>query len=147
MSALDELLDLFSKFTYLNDQSVTIEGINFFGSPITEEHGIKGFQISAKELETHWDIIPENTDVLMTHGPPFEILDLTKRKENAGCKYLRAAVERVKPRFHFFGHIHDGRGVEKVGETTYCNAACKIQLLNNELPYFVFDYEFERDLQ
>ena len=142
---MDELLDLFNNLTYLNDESATLMGINFFGSPTTPMYGTFGFQKPKSELKNYWDIIPEGTDVLITHGPPYGIQDLTRRKVNAGCEYLRAEVERKKPKFHFFGHIHEGRGVEKVGETTFCNASSRTQIMNNKKAYFEFNYEFEKD--
>ena len=56
-----------------------------------------------------WNLIPDDTDVLITHGPPAGHRDLTKAGHNAGCVELLQTVElRVKPLFHIFGHIHEG---------------------------------------
>jgi Icc-related predicted phosphoesterase len=60
-------------------------------------------------LKVYWDNIPENLDILITHGPPFGIFDRTAKKVNAGCKYLLAKIQKVKPKIHIFGHIHEGR--------------------------------------
>ncbi|RMZ76179.1 hypothetical protein DV737_g4946, partial [Chaetothyriales sp. CBS 132003] len=49
-------------------------------------------------------------DIMLTHGPPLGILDRTFRGEDVGCEHLRRAVERVKPRMHCFGHIHEAWG-------------------------------------
>lgn len=50
----------------------------------------------------------------MTHGPPRGVLDRTKLGDERGCVWLRNAVERVRPRVHAFGHIHEGRGCARV---------------------------------
>lgn len=52
-------------------------------------------------------------DIMITHGPPLGILDETYRGEDVGCKHLRRAVERCKPRLHVFGHIHESAGAIK----------------------------------
>lgn len=60
-------------------------------------------------------------DIILTHGPPYGILDETYRDESVGCENLRRAVKRCKPRLHCFGHIHEGWGAMRVkwtgGET------------------------------
>jgi Icc-related predicted phosphoesterase len=63
-------------------------------------------------------------DVLITHGPPFGILDQTAPGEvHLGCEELRKAVEEKKPRVHLFGHIHGGAGLFEHGVTRFVNAA------------------------
>lgn len=58
------------------------------------------------QSEKLWKDIPKDIDVLVTHGPPYGILDFTIRKEYAGCKGLLKFVEIIKPQAHIFGHIH-----------------------------------------
>ena len=53
-------------------------------------------------------------DLLVTHGPPFAILDKTFSNENVGCPHLLRAVMRSRPLLHVFGHIHEGHGVERI---------------------------------
>ncbi|KAL8739559.1 MAG: hypothetical protein Q9190_007652 [Brigantiaea leucoxantha] len=54
-------------------------------------------------------------DIMLTHGPPYGILDETQRNdENVGCEHLRQAVRRCRPRLHCFGHIHEGWGAERM---------------------------------
>ena len=88
-----------------------------------------GFQPLARgdEIRRKWDLIPEDTDVLITHGPPHGILDLVPSDmsgnyEHAGCEELLLAVKRVKPKLHVFGHIHEGYGVARRARTTFVNA-------------------------
>ncbi len=70
-----------------------------------------------------WANIPDDIDVLITHGPPYGIRDLTDRRERAGSMTLRRAVERRAPAIHCFGHIHEGYGEEWSGGTHYTNAS------------------------
>jgi Icc-related predicted phosphoesterase len=74
-------------------------------------------------LREKWALIPEGTDVLITHGPPFGILDWTARGERVGCEDLLEAVRRVKPRLHVFGHIHEGYGEHEQDGTRFVNAS------------------------
>lgn len=53
-------------------------------------------------------------DIMLTHGPPYGILDTTWQDEEVGCENLRRAVQRCRPRLHCFGHIHEGWGAEKM---------------------------------
>ena len=76
------------------------------------------------ERGQYWDQIPDNLDVLITHGPPFGILDqITSDTEHFGCEELLKAVEEKKPKVHIFGHIHGGAGTFDNGVTRFVNAA------------------------
>jgi Icc-related predicted phosphoesterase len=71
-----------------------------------------------------WKEIPTETDILITHGPPKDILDLCYSKDHAGCEFLREEIlNRIKPKYHVFGHIHETYGTEVIGETTFINAS------------------------
>ena len=110
--------------TYLQDEEVEIEGLRIYGSPWTPRFFNWAFNLDrGLPLEAAWSRIPEGIDILVTHGPPFGILDFVQRGEHAGCKDLRDAVERIKPRLHVFGHIHSGHGYMALGGTTFVNAS------------------------
>jgi Icc-related predicted phosphoesterase len=68
-----------------------------------------------------WDKIPNDTDVLITHGPPHGILDLNSEREKCGCEELLLAVNRVRPKIHIFGHIHEAYGEVKLNGTHFIN--------------------------
>ncbi|KAL9027800.1 MAG: hypothetical protein Q9196_003733 [Gyalolechia fulgens] len=53
-------------------------------------------------------------DILLTHGPPMGIRDMTFTGETVGCEHLLRAVKRCRPRLHCFGHIHEGWGAERM---------------------------------
>lgn len=110
--------------TYLHDQSVTINGIKFYGSPYQPWFYDWAFNMKrGGPLQEKWAQIPADTDVLITHGPPFGFGDRTERGERVGCEDLAQAIARVQPRYHLFGHIHEDPGVwQPDGPTTFVNA-------------------------
>lgn len=75
------------------------------------------------DIRKYWDIIPHRTDILITHGPAYGVLDCTIGGDNAGCKELLSVVKRVKPKYHLFGHIHGGYGTLKAGKTVFVNGS------------------------
>jgi|SRR5690606_32275221 len=109
---------------YLNDSSIKINGVKFWGSPITPSFNNWAFNRNrGSEIKKHWDLIPNDTDVLITHGPPFGILDETVYGKRTGCEELLLRVYQVKPQYHIFGHIHEDYGSFAKGETTFVNAS------------------------
>ena len=111
-------------FTYLQDESIIIEGIKIYGSPWQPEFYNWAFNLPRGELiKAKWDMIPRNTDILITHGPPLNYGDLTLYGKNVGCADLLNAVNRIKPKYHIFGHIHPAYGIYKNDDTTFINAS------------------------
>jgi Icc-related predicted phosphoesterase len=109
---------------YLNDSEITIEGLRIWGSPITPWFFDWAFnRYRGADIRKHWDLIPHGIDILITHGPPKDILDKTARGEGVGCEDLAVAIARVRPRLHVFGHIHEAHGKEEKDGTTYLNAS------------------------
>jgi Icc-related predicted phosphoesterase len=97
---------------YLQDEGIEIEGLKFYGSPWQPEFLAWAFNLArGAEIKTKWDLIPEDTDVLITHGPPAGILDEIPNGERVGCQDLMNTVKRIKPKYHVFGHIHHSYGV------------------------------------
>lgn len=113
---------LFDGLTYLQDASVTIDGVKFYGSPWQPEFHSWAFNLPrGPEIAKRWAAIPDDTDVLITHGPPRGIGDRCGMDERAGCEDLLARVRVVKPRLHLFGHIHQDRGQWTIGDTHFAN--------------------------
>lgn len=109
---------------YLQDASVVIEGLKFYGSPWQPEFHNWAFNLPrGQALRERWDSIPADVDVLITHGPPLGFGDQTIRGEQVGCEELLVAVQRLKPKVHAFGHIHEGYGVTRNEDTLFANAA------------------------
>lgn len=99
--------------TYLKESGVTIDGIKFWGSPYQPEFFNWAFNVPrGKEIREHWDLIPADTDVLITHGPAKNILDHCPNFQlpgsiiHVGCEELRKVLDQIKPRAHIFGHVH-----------------------------------------
>lgn len=109
---------------YLNDSGIEIEGIKIWGSPIQPTFFDWAFNRErGTEIKKHWDLIPNDTDILITHGPPFGILDQTVRGENVGCKELLIRVLEIKPKIHVFGHIHEAYGEAQKHDIKFINAS------------------------
>lgn len=101
---------------YLNNSGVTIEGLRFFGIPMFVEDVIGDTYTQTIEN------IPINTDVLITHQPPYNIMDKSGQT-HFGSVALQDMVKQIKPKVHLFGHIHDSYGMCKIEETIYSNAS------------------------
>lgn len=111
---------------YLENSGAVIEGVRFWGSPITPFFHDWAFNRHASVIGRHWKAIPSDTDVLITHGPPFGVLDRVDGGEQVGCPQLLAEiVNRIRPQVHVFGHIHEGYGVATLRNlsTVFSNAS------------------------
>jgi predicted phosphohydrolase len=110
---------------YLENTGVTINGVSFWGSPNTPAFLNWAFMYPrGTAAERYWNQIPAGLDFLVTHGPPFGILDQVEPGgEHLGCQELLKAVEEKKPKVHIFGHIHGGAEIADNGTTQFINAA------------------------
>jgi len=112
---------------YLHDSSVEIEGFKFWGSPWTPWFHSWAFNAErGEEIKKHWDGCPDDTDVMLTHGPPYDIGDDVgvAHKNPQGCQDLREAIlDRIKPIVHICGHIHEGYGEREEQGIKFLNAS------------------------
>lgn len=119
----DKAKAILTAATYFQDSGVEINGVYFYGSPWQPAFMDWAFNLErGKPLHEKWENIPSKTDVLITHGPPMGILDKTITDETVGCFDLMERVNKVKPRYHVFGHIHEGYGQMDKGGTVFINA-------------------------
>ena len=140
---------------YLQNSGVEIEGRYFWGSPMTPafngmRQGLTFYTNDDREAKNAWRGIPKKTDVLLTHGPPYGILDEVKRYvggyvdtkwiENCGDKMLLSKIIKIQPKYHMFGHIHEGYGVREdipyLPNTTFINGSsvnASYNLINNPI--------------
>jgi Icc-related predicted phosphoesterase len=121
----------------LVDEEIMVCGLHVYGSPWQPRFYDWAFNLDrGPAIKAKWDLIPRDTDLLITHGPPYMILD-----QDLGCQDLRDAVNEIKPRLHVFGHIHEGYGVTSVpqlGYPLFVNAAlCDRQNLCVNAPVVV----------
>ncbi len=127
---------------YLQDQEVTIDGVRFYGSHWRPWFYDWAFNLErGPDIRAKWELIPEDTDVLITHGPPYGIEDLTAQGDSAGCQELLEVAEKIKPALHIFGHIHEGYGISSNGVTTFINASSCDQLYQPVYQPLIYEYE------
>jgi Icc-related predicted phosphoesterase len=119
---------------YLNDSGIQIEGINIWGSPIQPWFFDWAFNKQrGTDIAKHWELIPKDTDILVTHGPPMGILDKTTKGLSVGCEELTRTVKSLHLKMHIFGHIHEAYGCQEVDGTEFINASVldvKYRLVN-----------------
>ena len=109
---------------YLQDEAVVVRGIKFYGAPWQPWFCHWAFNLPRGEkLRAKWELIPEDTDVLITHGPPQGYMDQDLQQKSVGCEELLARVNIIRPRLHVFGHIHENAGIAKNQYTTFINAS------------------------
>lgn len=112
--------------TYLRDSAAWLEGLLVWGSPWQPWFNDWAFNLERGEaIAAKWALIPDQVDVLVTHGPPDGVLDQVAGDERrVGCEALAARLPALgRLRLHVFGHIHEGYGVMRVGELTSVNAS------------------------
>lgn len=103
---------LLTNCIYLEDSAIEIKGVKFYGTPHQPPYNDWGFNRDEKEREALFSKIPQDADVVICHGPIYDVLDLCKDGTKAGCKILkRIVLEEVKPRLFVCGHIHESYGV------------------------------------
>lgn len=116
-------------------QEFESHGLKFYGTPWSPDffpdhwvfnHGRNS--IHANRI--HEDIMDSHPDVLITHSPPFGVLDQcpsmrdTSHMVHVGCEVVRKTIEELQPKLVVCGHIHEGYGTAKIGKTHVINASC-----------------------
>lgn len=114
--------------TLLQDSGCDVDGVSIWGTPITPRFLDWSFMRDpGDDIEAHWNLIPVETDLLITHGPAYGILDEIDREagdqEHTGCPSLLERIQIVKPRYHVFGHIHEGYGRLEHNGVSHCNVS------------------------
>jgi Icc-related predicted phosphoesterase len=118
--------ELLTNCIYLDDEEYTYKDVKIYGSPITpwfynwafnRERGV--------EIKKYWEMIPTDTDILITHGPPYGVMDYVERTmTRVGCEDLSNRIKDLTQlKLHLFGHIHQGYGIEEISGVTYVNAS------------------------
>jgi len=113
----------FHNAVYLEDSAISYQGAKFYGSPWTPELFMFAFYQDRDGLGKKWALIPEDTDVLITHTPPVGILDKSSRGRTLGCPILKERVLSIAPALHCYGHIHASGGEQTLGNTRFINAS------------------------
>lgn len=109
---------------YLQDESVVIDGIKFYGTPWQPWFYDWAFNADEKQLQNKWELIDTDTNVLIVHGPPNRVLDRTKSGHHTGCIHLLNKIAQIKPKYVVCGHIHESYGIKQISDyTTVVNAS------------------------
>lgn len=124
-----EGLDNPKNLHYLCDSGIELEGLYFYGSPHTtlfprQNPHCMAFSCSEYELRDKFSKIPDKVDVLVTHSPPYSVLDRNIRGQNCGSHSLMQRVGDVRPQLHVFGHIHeDGAKKQNISGIQFINSS------------------------
>lgn len=113
---------------YLEDSAVEIDGLKIWGTPWTPPFCDWYFMAKTEKRKEIFEAIPNDIDILVSHGPPWGLLDTCYDWDegkiiNVGCHHLRIALERIRPKLHVYGHIHEGYGqilFKHQGPNTIC---------------------------
>lgn len=109
-----------SNIIYLENDYVEIEGLKIFGSPLTPTFGNWAFMKSRDKIDKSWQLVEDDIDILITHGPPKGVLDYSYNRdgvlERCGCNSLKKHVlNRIKPKLMCFGHVHTCKDLINAG--------------------------------
>lgn len=129
-----ELIPSDLKCEILLDKATEYRGLKVYGTPWQLSFGQGwAFNLSEKELEKKWSLIPYNTDILVTHSPPYGYGDTVytyklpdekeARAERAGSSSLAERIKKIKPKAVFFGHIHSGYGKYSIEDIKLYNCS------------------------
>jgi predicted phosphodiesterase len=126
---LPEIVPRDLPWTYLQDAGIEWEGLKIWGTPWQPWFLDWAFNADPAKLQRQWSLIPEDTDILIVHGPPWSYGDSVPAGEpataggfrHAGCPHLLERIKEIQPRLVVFGHIHEGRGEWQLGRTTLAN--------------------------
>ena len=109
--------------TYLNHESTHVylkkeDGprtcFKVFGSPYSPAKDLWAFGYPPEHASFLWDQIPLDMDIVVTHTPPKYHCDESRHRKASGCETLRQTLWRIRPSLAICGHIHEGRGAERI---------------------------------
>jgi hypothetical protein len=153
-------LDKFPLINYLQDEELALyfdgpngdhteDNIRIYGSPWQPEFYSWAFNLPKNgiELSGKWEAIPDNTDILITHGPAFGTLDTVVGRpwDGLGCELLAARIGVIKPKIHICGHIHSGYGYEFKDGTHFFNASVLDEAYEYTQKPMTFDWDKEKN--
>lgn len=123
-----EVVNSAKSVIYLQDDFLHFNDIKIWGSPWSRNLPGWAFQLSDSKAEEFWKTLPNDIDILITHGPANCYGDLLMyprpgESANCGCRFLYNRVEEIKPKYHISGHIHEAYGQRTNGSTRFINAS------------------------
>ena len=129
---------------YLFDSEVVIDGVKFYGSPWQPEFYDWAFNLPRGEkLAEKWSLIPGNTDILITHGPAYGMLDWVPSNQQVGCQDLFQRIMEVQPKIHVCGHIHCAYGQKYFNNVEFLNASVLNERYQHENKPIKLEFDVE----
>lgn len=127
---------------YLENTSTVIKNLKIWGSPVTPWFYGDYWAFNknrGEEIKEVWDTIPNDSDVVIIHGPVYGTLDyIPDQKVNVGCEDLKKYIDGIKPKLFICGHIHESYGITKRGSTIYVNGSyCNASYLPINEPHLI----------
>ncbi len=116
-------LELPDNIIYLENESIVIDGLTIWGSPVSPPYRSFGFMWDELRRKELYQQIPDKCDIVINHSPPYGILDQIVEGTNVGCAIFRERLEEINPKLVICGHIHEGYGITELAGTTYVNAS------------------------
>lgn len=109
---------------YLNNSAISIGNLNIWGSPVTPGEGNWAFRKGrGTKIAQYWNKIPKNTNILITHTPPYGIMDQLDDKSHIGCEELKKKLSSLKLKAHIFGHLHGNYGIARKNGVQFINCS------------------------
>ena len=144
-----EIVNSYKNITYLQDSLLEVgddeDTIKIYGSPWQPWFYDWAFNLprNGMGLAAKWEAIPEDTDIVITHGPAYGYVDTVvgRRYDHLGCELLAERLEVIKPKIHLCGHIHTGQGIMSIEHTHFINAAVLNEQYNYTQPPLTFDWD------
>jgi Icc-related predicted phosphoesterase len=133
------------KIKVLTNESYIYKGIRFYGSPHCRY--ISGFRNTMSEsiLKSIFSNIPLDTDIIITHSPPYGIGDVPQGESfHLGSSSLLDKVKVIEPSYHIFGHIHTGEKYTRIGKTKYLNVSIVDERYENVFKPTMINFKEER---
>src|SRR5690606_33849601 len=134
-------VDLIPKLNwhYLQDELLEIKDLKIWGTPWQLTYWNWAFNLKEEDLKKKWELIPEDVDIIIVHGPPYGYGDFFINKvfpynqTQLGSKTLTLRIEKIKPKLVVCGHIHLAHGIYNLNETQIINAS---YVNDNNNPFF-----------
>lgn len=114
---------------FIDEGLIEIEGKKIWCSAVTPWFYDWAWNVQrGPDIKRHWDKIPNDVNMIVTHGPAYGILDVVPAADGSprgrvGCQDLLDAIRRIKPDIHICGHIHHSYGQEHIDGTSFYNVS------------------------
>jgi len=147
--AIRNLLAKHKEIIYLENEAITIEGIKFYGTPWTPYfcnwafNGLRDQDVALKRGQSLTEIyshIPEDTNIILCHAPPYNLVDRNQEGQCCGSMEMRKVVDKMPLLYLYIcGHVHEARGVEELGGVTFANVSSLGRDYKTIQPLAIFD--------